>query len=388
MNKDFSHLKKEQLISLRDRYYAGEIVKDLEKEYELSFPLSSRISQLPPIEYQQYSCPYCGIAMISPCQTRRHIDRMEHSMYCPSCKHHPNRYVECNCDNCRRVKSDQLDAKKEEMRRYFSISRPSIDFHSLSLENKIYLGALCAAQLSEDLGYIRSLKSTKATLTPTDEMNRHLYRSLLESGVISVSPDSPISAFDLEHPNFPNVFDEDKVQYSLNLQWPENPSTLISEILQPTYYHPESMHEDAQKLFTNLAISECIAYLLFQMHQVRFTFSPGEKTYKTFELILRDFSVYQVYGIIWKAVAESSKLYLEHRYTKPHAANIVITSCGRYADRARINQWNLSQYHRPRELPISSLSQFFYYKVLKIGDKAYSCQPILRISNTSNLNDK
>lgn len=124
-----------------------------------------------------------------------------------------------------------------------------------------------------------------------------------------------------------------------------------------------------------IAVEECIEYLLYQLRKVSFEFSPGEKTYKTFEMILNDFSVSQIYGIIWKSVSEASRLYLEKRMTKKHAANSVIGACERYADRAKINKWNLVSYNRIPDLPQSILSEFFFYKVLKIGDKGFYSVP-------------
>ena len=84
MNKDFSHLTPTQLIELRDRYYAGEVVKELEKEYDLSFPLSSRVSNFPPIQYHDRLCPYCAIPMISTCRIIEYIRIWKHFFECKS----------------------------------------------------------------------------------------------------------------------------------------------------------------------------------------------------------------------------------------------------------------------------------------------------------------
>ena len=109
--------------------------------------------------------------------------------------------------------------------------------------------------------------------------------------------------------------------------------------------------------------------------KVGFEFSPGDKTYKTFEILLNDFSVSQIYGIIWKGVADASKLYLERGITKKHAANSVIGACERYAERAKMKGWVLSEYNRIRELPQSSLSSFFFNRVLGIGDMGFKVPP-------------
>lgn len=107
------------------------------------------------------------------------------------------------------------------------------------------------------------------------------------------------------------------------------------------------------------------------MRKAGFDFTPGDKTYKTFEILLDDYSVSQIYGIIWKAVAAASKLYLEKRITKKHAASYVIGACERYAERAKMNGWTLTEYRRIRYLSQSAFSSFFFNRVLGIGDMGF-----------------
>ena len=102
---------------------------------------------------------------------------------------------------------------------------------------------------------------------------------------------------------------------------------------------------------------------------------PQNSGCKTFEILLDDFSVSQIYGIIWKAVADASMLYLEKGITKKHAANSVIGACERYAERAKMNGWALTEYSRIRDLPQSALSSFFFNRVLGIGDMVFKVPP-------------
>ncbi len=149
---------------------------------------------------------------------------------------------------------------------------------------------------------------------------------------------------------------------------------IFAEILNPTYYSKEDQ-EEALSLWNNIAIAECIEYLQYNLVRVGFDFSPGEKTYKTFEILLKDFSVSQIYGVIWKAIADASRLYLESGMSKKHAANTVIGSCERYAERAKNNHWDLTGYHRVKELPQSILSLFFFNRVLGIGEMGFKVPP-------------
>ena len=156
----------------------------------------------------------------------------------------------------------------------------------------------------------------------------------------------------------------------------KNKQDLFTEILNPSYYSADYADE-ALELWKEIAVAECIEYLQYQLDKVNFEFTPGEKTYKTFEIILNDFSVSQIYGIIWRSVADASKLYLEKGISKKHAANSVIGACERYAERAKINGWDLTQYNRIKDIPQSTLSLFYFNRVLRIGDMGFRVPPTI-----------
>jgi hypothetical protein len=151
---------------------------------------------------------------------------------------------------------------------------------------------------------------------------------------------------------------------------------LFTEILDPSYYS-KSHADEALALWKEIAIAECIEYLQHQLKAVNFAFSPGEKTHKVFDIILNDFSVSQIYGIIWRAVANASKSCLERSISKKHAANSVIGACERYAENAKMNGWDLNQYNRIKDLPQSILSEFYFNRVLGIGDMGFRIPPTI-----------
>lgn len=66
---------------------------------------------------------------------------------------------------------------------------------------------------------------------------------------------------------------------------------------------------------------------------------------------------------------------LKRDLTKNHAANTVIGACTRYAERAKDNGWNLTSYNRIKDLPQSTLSWFYFYRVLDIGNMGFTVPP-------------
>lgn len=378
MYKNLDHLSEEQIEELMKRYYAGESVKKLISAFELDVRPPALYKLFPPEEFENYSCEYCGSVLVTarPSKDMQKYKRYERDLYCPVCGHKPYCSPPCQCNNCRQAEQELKEYQRSLINTTYSKPRTKVFFEELSFENKVFLGALCRTLLKENLYEIAPYENIHMALTPTDEFRKQIYLSLIHNNIIKVSPVSSIEAFDTKAEDFPNTYYIYKVIYNLNLEFPPNKQDLFTEILNPTYYCKD-LEEEALSLWRKIAVDECIQYLVYQLDNVGFDFSPGEKTYKTLEIILEDFSVSQVYGIIWKAVADASKLYLEKGMSKNHAANTTISACERYAERAKINGWDLKGYSRIKDLPQSSLSLFFFNRVLGIGDLGFTMPPTI-----------
>ena len=377
MTKDLSYLSDGDIQSLMSRYYNGESASKLIKEYNISTSHSNLYKLFPPEIFDNYTCEYCNGPLVAdrPSKTMKNAPRYERELYCPICGHRPY-CSNCRCDNCleqeRLLKIEQLRAIEET----YSQPRNPIDFSKLSFENKVFLGSLCRALLKENLYEVLPFEKSEIILAPTNELRKKIYSNLIHEQVLAVSPTSPVEAFDATDESFPNVFYIYKVTYYLNLLFPPHKQDLFTEILNPDYYS-SAYAEDALTLWKEIAIAECVEYLQYQLGKVGFDFSPGDKTYKTFEIILNDFSVSQIYGIIWKSVADASKLYLEKGISKQHAANTAIGACQRYAERAKLNGWDLAQYNRIKDIPQSVLSTFYFNRVLGIGEMGFRVPPTI-----------
>lgn len=378
MHQDLEHLSSSEIDTLIQRYYKGESVKKLLSEYNISVRTSDLYKLFPPEVYEDYICDYCSdyLVLDRVSKSMSSIDRYKNELYCPVCSHRPFD-PNCCCNTCIDKKKQLKHNRLIQIKECYSKPRETVNFDTLPFTIKVYLGAICRALLCENLYEIMSYESQQLTtpLVPSNSFRKEIYDALLEYNVIKVSPRSPIEAFVLED-DFPNTFYTYKVIYELNLTYPSNKQDLYTEILNPTYYSDEYA-EEALNLWRHIAVTECVEYLLYQLNKVRFNFSAGDKTFKTFEILLDDFSVSQIYGIIWKAVADASKMCLEKNITRDHAANIVIGACQRYAERAKMNHWDLTGYQRIRDLPQSTLSMFYFNRVLQIGDMGFTMPPTI-----------
>ncbi|MHC1722173.1 MAG: hypothetical protein AB9836_03085 [Aminipila sp.] len=373
MYSDLSHLTDDKVNELIERYYGGEATKKLIEEFALDVKSSELYKLFPAEEFVEYECEYCGRTLVSdrPSKTMAKMARQESSLYCPCCGHKP--YRNCDCKNCVQAAIEQKKERLQNISDSFGTPSTQVEFQNLSFLEKVYLGSICRAYLHENMFEIVPNEKS-VILAPSDTFCSDIYRDLLRANAIAVSSMSPIEAFVFDEDNWPEKYYIYKVIYNLNIS--ANKKEVLSEILSPTYYSTNNQDE-ALALWRKIAVAECIEYLQYNLKKVGFEFSPGDKTYTTFDILLNDFSVSQIYGIIWKAVADSSKLYLEKAMTKRHAANTVIGACQRYAERAIISHWDLTRYGRIRDLPQSVLSEFFFNRVLGIGEMGFDMAPTI-----------
>lgn len=376
MYKDLSHLSDDEINELMQRYYNNEPVKKLAAEYGFNITPSSLYTLFPPEKFNDYDCEYCGCSLVAsrPSKAMAKIPRYKKDLYCPSCGHKP--YTKCECDACMDELFRQEEERIDNIKKSFDSENERVKLTDLNFIEKVYLGALSRAYLRENLFEISPISEKNITLAPTDDIQSEIYKELIYANIIKVSSASPLSAFIFDDSNWPGKYYTYQVIYNLNLVFPQNKNDLICEILNPTYFSNEN-YDEALALWRKIALAECIEYLQYSLNKVGFEFSPGDKTYATFSILLNDFSTSQIYGIIWRAVADASKLYLEKGMSRLHAANTVIGACERYAERAKINNWSLTKYKRIKDLPQSILSLFFFNRVVSIGEEGFDSPPSL-----------
>lgn len=265
-----------------------------------------------------------------------------------------------------------LEDKKQLIYDTYKYAPKEVSFDLLEFKTKVFLGALCRGLLEENLFEVSPYMESNVKLTSQNELLYKIYNDLYLKRAIVVNPNSKIEAFIEE--NFPNFFNILLVKYNLNIEYNDSKEDMIYKILNPTYF-TEKDSESAYELWMDIAVEECIEYLIYQLERVDMEFSPGEKTNTIIKNLLKNFSVSQIYGIIWKGVSDATRILVEKKISRQHAANSVIGFCQRYAERALENNWNLMEFQRIRDLPQSVLSEFFFYKVLNIGELGFKVPP-------------
>lgn len=387
IHEKLRHLTMLQIESLMNKYYNGVKASDIIKEYNIDTTSSKLYTLFPPIICEDIICPVCNEPMYKERDSKSSYSWNKKKPFCAICGHTDE--IICKCNYCiaerekvRKLNEERkvriLQEKREKIKKVYDLNIVPVNYSELNFREKVFLGALLRTSLSEDMEVILPLNDAERELAPTIGYIKEILSYLIGRGVISVDSNSSIDAFldsneekDIE---FPNVYYITMVKYRINIVGDEEIKNILSKIIN-TKSFSDADKEDALNIWKEIALEECIEYFEYQMKSVRFDFNIGEKTIAIFKDLLENFSVSQIYGIIYKSVANATKYYQESSVSKKQAANSVIGGCQRYAERAMINNWELAKYSRIKELPQSMISEFFFDRVIGVGSLGFNMPP-------------
>lgn len=387
IHEKLRHLTMLQIESLMNKYYNGVKASDIIKEYNIDTTSSKLYTLFPPIICEDIICPVCNEPMYKERDSKSSYSWNKKKPFCAICGHTDE--IICKCNYCiaerekvRKLNEERkvriLQEKREKIKKVYDLNIVPVNYSELNFREKVFLGALLRTSLSEDMEVILPLNDAERELAPTIGYIKEILSYLIGRGIISVDSNSSIDAFldsneekDIE---FPNVYYINMVKYRINIVGDEDIKNILSKIINPKSFS-DADKEDALNIWKDIALEECIEYFEYQMKSVRFDFNIGEKTIAIFKDLLENFSVSQIYGIVYKSVANATKYYQESSVSKKQAANSVIGGCQRYAERAMINNWELAKYSRIKELPQSMISEFFFDRVIGVGSLGFNMPP-------------
>lgn len=377
MNDKLSHLSEKQIQELIERYYSKkDRVKDLIKEYNIKTTPSQLCNLFPPKKTNEI-CPYCNINFVISYQSRDYYWGNK-SSFCPICEHIEDTF--CKCYNCQKKEQKRIQSERQSKIEFLQTvlhidESNKIELDNLSFEEKVYLGAFLREGISEDYNYIKPIESFINPLAPTKDFTKEIIEILIEKEFIVIHPDSDTDCFnsiDYDTGRYSYYFY--KVKWALNIyQEGVNKIPLIESLIMPTDINNS---EEAYLLWKKISLYEVLEYFIYSVNNVLdVEYGIGEKTTSIFNDLLNDFSVSQIYTIIYRSVNNALRFRVEKDVSTKHAANTIIGSAQSFAERAKINGWNIQKYHRVKECPESVLSRFFFERILSIGYAGFDEKP-------------
>jgi tetratricopeptide (TPR) repeat protein len=254
------------------------------------------------------------------------------------------------------------------------LSNPT-PFETLSVRQRLYLGAVLRLCLTEDQSSIRSLDESNGKLGPILEYENSILRSLWHDRLLAADPKSEASALFLGEKGDPRI-QLRGVRWLLNVS---SISGLSREQILHRLLNPEPLADDeleeATSLWREVALEESLEYFSVRKDRVSLPIEIGEKTRDYFEELLKDYSVGQVYTIIFKAISWALTVQREKGLPDKHAANIAASCCKTYGEKAKQEGWNLKVCRRDFDCPQSIVSQMLFEPMLGIGQAGFENRP-------------
>lgn len=381
MSEKLSHLSSEQIVTLINRYYSNEKIANLIEEYNLKLMPSELVRNFPP-EILNSQCIYCDKNLIRPRISREYSRLKKPCEYCPHCGHQSNGL--CSCINCKEQERIKMETEKQSKQNFLDTlmaidEETNIDFQSLAFSDKVYLGAILREGISEDYNYIKPFKNFINLICPTNEFRLEIVNRLIEINAIVIHPNTDSKFIEIiDYENGEYRYYSHEVKWVLNIKNGNlNKVQLIESFINPNEWIFE--REEALALWKKISLYESIEYFQYSTKNVlSIDYSIGDKTKTVLNDLINDYSVSQIYGILYQSTNKALRFQAEKRVSTKYAANTIIGTAQSIGDRAKINKWHLQKYSRIKNCPESALSKFFFERIIKIGCDGFNEKPDIK----------
>ncbi|MDN3520826.1 hypothetical protein [Halomonas ramblicola] len=295
------------------------------------------------------------------------------------------RHEDWTCEDC-------LEEEVQVQRDFERYNAEKSKSHSLAqrvicweadVRHQVYLLAFLKHSGDESLSRILPLGNNRLDLlAPTTEMTFEVVRQLLHNDLISVDPNSPEGAY----------FVNDDVEFRLYLErcaWlittffnQDNAELGEQGIDGPALYAVLDKHlssdqflkdniDDIQEIAWEVVEQEAVAFLEYVLKERGLPQRFGEMTHHVLRKALEEYSLAQVYRMIWQAARNASDYLVRNRVPKQQAANTIPRSIDGYMERARANEWEVSPFRRNFNLPQSVLARVVFNQILGTDDGGF-----------------
>lgn len=383
IHEKLAHLRPKQIIQLMDEYYAGVRVKKLIEDYKVNCRPNDLHKYFPPIVLDK-KCPICGENFLKKRPSKTEIENQGNPYrkieakkpYCPSCGHIDDDICECAaCVEKRKKEEIKREAELEKMANEIKIEleksytgKVSVD--ELGFKDRIYLASLLGYGLSDDANVIKSLSECENSYSCLAEgdMDERIVDYLLKRNIIIIDTSYLVYAF--KQGKIENKY----MRYKLNVEIDDNNICALQELMSPKIdFSDENNIVDAYNLWKEVAMNDCIAFLVNEMRKKNVEFCPVKKTYILIDSMLKHFSTLQVQYIIYKSIDEISSKYTKSKPKRGVFSDIVFSRMECWDSSMTYMESELPEYRDSKKLLNNNLHGVLFSKVLGLGDKGLRC---------------
>lgn len=384
LHKKLAHLTPEHVDDLVKRYNEDENLTHLIEAFDIDAKPPGLVHLLPPVVHEDLPCPYCpGTNLISKQPARASVRRRSVSPRCPGCGH---RHAEwCPCKPCKaKAKAERRESdkkKRQVIEATYTREHDCPPPEDLTLRDAVFVMAIARHAEAENLSYLKPYDDYADTLAPLPDCQHDIITHLYERGLIAISPDSDIHAFE-----FDETLTAIKRHDPAWVLWAFLPGLDVEEkrgylnrlrILAGSGDWPDGWSEDVPALWHFIVKNECLENFVYLLAERGCKQHPiDQKTHALFDALLMDFSPSRIFNLCWRGVTKTTDDFARKKIPHYYKKNdMFLRAVQRKADQAKAAGWDLKHFARNYHCPQTDVSATFFNDILKMGDEAFEAVP-------------
>ena len=349
-NEKLSHLTPDQIDDIV-RMYSDKTFKvaDIISKYNIDVPVTSFIKILPPIKTDKI-CEYCGEPLYRNVTARINSFYTRPSdMFCLACGHHvydEQQYGQppkCTCEGCKKRERKARDQKQNIIQEVFEKEHPQIQFKDLELGDQLkFLYVICRKSNNTDTSSSESIipweiPSVERDRYHFDNTGINYLRRLLKIGAISISPKSPVEAFDFDEDDFPFRFSMRKVWFCINV----NQDSVPTDFTKSEYF----LNCDKKQLLE--LYEECLYIDLIEkfediLDERRLVLHISENANERFKELVGKLSYLQILTLCKRVAVFFSDKVITGNMSRKFAQNAVLLNVSKFYERSVLSRWDIA----------------------------------------------
>ncbi len=382
--KSIHPLSTELIEELMGRYYAGERVSDLIREFGLIVSPPNITSLFPKITLEDVVCQFCNVPMTLDPPSRAALCKKNVRTaipYCQKCGHQDS--ADCLCSVCvleRQKRILEIECKQRKLLddSYVSCTYLRKLAEQISIHDAVSLVSLTRVGRYEDTDRISALCNHAHALCCRPDSARSIVIELYMAGYLDIASNVKNQSTAVTRNNISGS-DITDIEWQLVLGSGISANLSAVSYLEKRLHdfdtHPTHWVASTVDLWRELALEELLAYLELRLAEHHFAPCIGEKTRTVLLNLLNDFPIYKIYNFIWGAVTNAAAYQVRSGVSRQQAANTVVGNCQKKAERAKAEGWNVKDYKRDPRLPGSARMSLFANVVTGIGERVFSEVP-------------
>lgn len=383
------HLSPLEIQQLVWDYLGNKVsLKDICVRYNLNVNLK-RLNQVLPPEVLDKKCPVCNHPMVRQLPTRSQVKNIksmdedygygyvENYAYCPNCDHseEPN----CECYMCvekrnnEKAEKDKIIAKNKAIILDYNENIPKIscNIEDLGYKEKLFLITLIKFASMTELRHIGPIDRAARVYNclALGDMEEKIVNYLFKNRFIKVSLDSSDDAFYCEN----NFFDFRLVDFYLNFEYEGDENDLIDKLLNfKIDVFDENLLDELEELWIETAKEHCFRFFKREMeyYYKNKEIEISQKIKTVIKDLLKSYSVFEIYGIISKAVKLKKRDLKNRKIDCKDFQNEVINVIWNF-DSNDYAEYNIKDEINPKPV----FTNLLFGKLLKIDSKGYLSPP-------------